>query len=700
MSRPRRKSKRKIASSTEQSDSRPAEVAGAVAKPWSATGLLLVVMMAVAAVVMVVHRPALYAEVLSFDDTQYLTDNPLVQNPSWAAAGRFLGEVFEPSTVGGYYQPLSMISLMLDHALGGRADNLFPFHRTSLLLHTANTVLVILLLYLLFRRVWVAGLIGLLFGVHPLTVETIAWIGERKTLLASFFVLWCLIAYVRHARRRSPMGYGVAVLMFVMALMSKPTTTPLPVLLLLLDCWPLRRLNRRAVLEKIPFLLIACVSAVVTVVSQARTASATMPGDYPAARVPLILCHNIIFYLYKIVWPTDLSSHYPVPEPLSLAAPMVLAGVVGTCLLVAVLLLSWRRTPALLVGSVFFFVAIFPTMGVIGFTNVIAADKFAYFPSLGLMLILAWALSRWWDRPPVVAQRVVMVLVVLGVCGAEVRGTRHYLSYWGDTETFYARMIELEPGAASLHWGLGYYLYAEGRYDDAVSEYLEALRLDPDSPDVPESLGVVLARQGRLDEAIAHYRRMLEAQPGSARIHNNLGLALFMREDVDEAVTQFQRALELDPEFARAHKNLGVVYSHRGQHEEAIAALQRALSADPSFAGAHNNLGLELMRLGRVAEALEHCEAAVRLNPGLAVNHRNLGSALARLDRLEEAESAYRGALAIRPHDADLHYLLGRLLNRQGRRQDALTSYQEAFRLDPGHSGARRLLEADSGDSG
>ena len=194
-------------------------------------GLLVIVCVVAAAA----HWPALPARALSFDDHQYLHNNQLVQNPSWTSAWRFLSEVFEPSTVGGYYQPLAMISLMFDCAMGGGPDNLRPFHVTSLSLHVLNTALVIVLLYMLFGKVWPAAMVGLLFGVHPLTVEPIPWIGERKTLLASFFALWCVIIYVRYSRKSSWKLYAGCVVMYVLALMAKPTTTPLPVLLLLLD---------------------------------------------------------------------------------------------------------------------------------------------------------------------------------------------------------------------------------------------------------------------------------------------------------------------------------------------------------------------------------------------------------------------------------------------------------------------------------
>ncbi len=198
---------------------------------------------ATAAIAAAVHWPALSAKAASFDDDQYLTENGLVKNPSLNSARRFLFEVLEPSTVEGYYQPLAMISLMLDYAAGGRETNLRPFHTTSLAFHTANTALVIVLLYMLFGNIWAAAGAGLLFGVHPMTVEPIPWVGERKTLLAAFFALWSLILYVRYSRNGGWKSYAGCFLMYLLALMSKPTSVPLPVVMFLMDYWPLERIG-------------------------------------------------------------------------------------------------------------------------------------------------------------------------------------------------------------------------------------------------------------------------------------------------------------------------------------------------------------------------------------------------------------------------------------------------------------------------
>ncbi|MHC4575685.1 MAG: tetratricopeptide repeat protein, partial [Planctomycetota bacterium] len=545
--------------------------------------LLALLMLAVGAVVLVGHWPALSAKVFSFDDTQYLTKNRLVQNPGWHSAKRFLTEVLEPSTVNGYYQPLSMISLMLDVAIGGTPDNLRPFHLTSLCLHVTNTLLVIVLLYVLFRSIWPAVLVGLLFGVHPLTVEPIPWVGERKTLLASFFALCSIIVYVRYAARPDWRLFLGCTLLYILALMAKPTTTPLPLLLLLLDFWPLKRLSKNTLLEKVPLFLIMVIFAVITVVSQARTASAQMPGTRNLGQILLILSHNIIFYLYKIVWPANLSSHYPLPKSLAISDSMVLAGVVGTCVLLPLLLVSLRWTRVLITGWLFFFVAIFPTMGVIGFTNVIASDKFAYLPSLGLLIVLAYLLARLCEHVRgSTVWRVTIVAFLIAVAACEAFATRHYLEKWRDTETFYRYMLSLTPNAASLHDGLGDALKQKGETQQAIQHFRTAVKLNPKHYGFRNNLALILFRQGRVEEAITHFYYAVTLNPNYAAGHKNLAIALALQGKVDDAITHFRIALHLRPDDANLHYNLGVMLVRKELTEEAVNEFREALRIDPT----------------------------------------------------------------------------------------------------------------------
>jgi len=359
--------------------------------------------------------------------------------------------------------------------------------------------------------------------VHPLTVEPIPWIGERKTLLASFFALWCLIFYVRYARKADwKLFIGVAAA-YVLALMSKPTVTFLPVLLILLDFWPLRRLNKKALTEKLPLLVIMVIFAFITVISQGRAAGVRMPGEYGPGRIPLILCHNIIFYLSKIVWPVGLSSHYPFPSPLSASDPVVLAGIIGTCILLAALALSVLWTRAFLTGWLFFFVAIFPTMGVIGFTNVIASDKYAYLPSVGLLMVLTWLLGRLWSFARSVSiYRIIIVVFILSLAAAESIATHRHLLRWQTTESLYGYMLSLTPNVSPLHCNYGSYLYKKGRLGAAMEHFSEAARIMPQNFQAYNNMGVVYSLEGKTEQAIACWEEVLKLRPDWVATINNL----------------------------------------------------------------------------------------------------------------------------------------------------------------------------------
>lgn len=587
----------------------------------------------VAVIVTAVHWPALSANAVSFDDPEYLLENPLVQNPSWHSAGRFLGEVFEPSTVHGYYQPLTMISLMLDHAVGGRSDHLRPFHRTNLLLHVLNTSLVIVLVYLLFGQVWPAGLVGLLFGVHPVTAESIPWIAERKTVLATFFALASLVFYVRYVRRSGRTSYAGSLVMMAAALLSKPTTLPLPVLFFLLDYWPLRRLNRRAIVEKIPFFAVAGVSAIVTVVSQSRTSVAAIPVDRSPADLLLVVCHNIVFYLSKIIWPANLSSHYPYPQPLALSDPAVLAGVVGTGLLLVGLFVSLRWTRALLAGWLFFFVSLVPTLGVISFTDTIAALRFAYFPFVGLLFVVAAGLGGWWTRPASGRKtgiRRLASIVLVGVLAAgETVATRRYLVHWRDTESLYAHMLSIAPDAPTLNYNRGVILLKQGKPTEAIEQFNRVLRSHPDFARAHSDLGVALQQTGRPDEAIAHFREAVRIDPGLARAYFNLGIILADERRFDEAVENLRRAAQLQPRSPTTHFYLGSALAEHGELPPAIEHFEQAIALSPGYVDAHFALGRALELQGRINEAIRQYQRVLELNPAHAPARSALANAAA-----------------------------------------------------------------------
>lgn len=606
---------------------RPAERVDRAGVPPAA--LLLILALIVAVIVSAVHWPALSARALCFEDHKHALHNPLVQNPGWESIGRLLGEVLEPSA-GGYYKPLAFLSLMGDAALGGRVDNLRPFRRTSLALHVINTLLVMVLLHQLFNQPVVAAMLATLFGLHPLMVESIPWAAERKNLLAAFFGLCCLVCYVRYAHRGRRWTYGGVLAAYVLALMSKPTATMLPGLLLLLDYWPLRRLNWRALIEKVPFIAIGAVSAAITFISQARTAAVSMPTEHGFWQAPLVVCHNIVFYLYKIVWPANLSAHYPHPEPLALSHPMVLAGVIGTGLLIVALAISLRWTPAWAVGWVFFFIAILPALGVVGFMIAIAADRFAYLPVVGFLLPLAWLLGQAWlgwsQRPGGTVWRVALVVVVLVVATAEAVGTRRYLTRWRNSETLYNHMLAEAPNAAIVHYGLGYCYETQDRLSEAEAEYRQALRFREEYPEAHYNLGVILMRQGKADQAMGHYREALRLSPDFIEPRNNLAGLLMERGELDEAIEHYRHILRAGPDLAPARAGLGVALAKQGRFDDAVEQFRRAVRIEPGNAAIRYLLGNALKAQGRHEQAAEQYRQVLRIDPNHAEARRRLQS--------------------------------------------------------------------------
>jgi Flp pilus assembly protein TadD len=354
--------------------------------------------------------------------------------------------------------------------------------------------------------------------------------------------------------------------------MSKPTSTPLPALMLLLDFWPLKRLKWRVVSEKIPFFVLGGIFAIITYISQTRTAASISPGQAGLWRITLIVCHNIIFYLYKIAWPVNLSSHYPFPESLNLSQPMVLAGVIGTCILIPLLIVSLRRTRAAFTGWLLFFVAILPTLGVIGFTNVIASDKFAYLPSIGLLMILASFLG-WFcnvaDIGKPAVRYVTILIIVLIVSCAEAASVRGYLVYWRDSVTYFQRMVSMQPRLYLAHYNLGVPYGKLGRYAEAIDAYKQAIRLRPDYAEAHNNLGAVYGKLGRYTEAIDAYKQAIKLKPDSARAHNNLGAIYSKLGRYTEAIDVYKQAIKIKPDYAEAHLCLGLTFLLSGDKASA-----------------------------------------------------------------------------------------------------------------------------------
>jgi protein O-mannosyl-transferase len=553
------------------------------------TCILGILIIAVVAIILAVYWPVLSCQAESFDDLAYCLGNPLVQSPSWASAKRFLCEVLKPSTVHGYYQPLTMISLMVDYALLGPVE-LGPYHITNLTLHITNTVLIIILLYILFGNPYTAAIVGLLFGLHPLTVEPVAWVSERKTLLAAFFSLLCMVFYILFARRHKFGFYITCFLMYVLSLMSKPTGTMLPVCLLLLDYWPLNRLSKKTVLEKIPFFAITVISSIITFISQKLTCGLKTPNQYGFFRIPLVVCYDIIFYLKKIVWPVDLCPFYPFPERLSLSNPSILLSVIGCAFLIFFLIISLKCTRALIFAGIFFFIALFPTMQIFQVSDVIASDKYVYLPSVGILIAFSFFLYNLWLKAAAINKTLYLqfaAAIIIGfLCIAESLSTRSFLVNWRDTITHWRNMLNNTPGEEKLRFNLAYCLEQKGDFNEAILHYNQVI--NKNKPGYYQynsfiNIASCFEKTGRYADLKTCYTNALINYHDSHVILNSLAwmLATFPEKeyrDGPNAVLYAKKACELTefktPEYI---DTLAAAYAEAAQFDEAVKAAEQAI---------------------------------------------------------------------------------------------------------------------------
>ncbi len=677
--------------------------------------LFLAGLILLCAIVAAVHWPVLSAQALNLDDGDFLRDNPLVQNPSWNSAKRFFVEVLEPSTVKGYYLPISMTSLMGDYAAGGRADDLYAFHRTSLILHVINCVLVAILLWMLFEHAPAALLAAMLFGLHPLTVEPVAWIGERKTLLAMLFVLIAMISYMRFTRNRRWFWMAGVALAFLFALLSKPTAVPLPLMLVAMDYWPLRRDIKRSLVEKIPLFALAALSAVITLISHGRTAGLLESAQRGFFENLLLSCHLVAFYGQKLLFPSGLTSVYLPPSPISFSNTTILIGIVVTVLVALALIYSLRRSRVLVGGAMLVILGLAPTLGFVRYSWIYASDKYLYLPAIGILLVIAWGLKRWWPKGQ--SGRIGMVVAILVVCGLEGMGVRSYLTKWRDTKTLCEYMDSLAPGTPQIIINLADTYESEGRRSEAIALYRNAVERMPDYALARNNLGSMLAREGQYDEAVKHLRRAIELEAGYAPAYSNLALAMLEAGHVDDAETMCEKAIALKPEYPRPVFVMGRIKQARGDIDGAIEYFRRATLADrndvealialadtlqlkgrmqesadvyrkllaiqPGNAVAHHNLAIAMRDSGDQATAITELRKAIDLDPSYADAHNNLGVSLAAVGKPDQALEHFSKATELSPDYGEAHHNLGLVYQQMGRHREATASFRKAAELSP-----------------
>jgi len=523
------------------------------ASPRARTTLAVVATVLVIGIV-AVYAPVRHAAFLSLDDTIYVSENPYVRAGLTADGVRHALY----GSRGALWLPLSFISHMIDVSLFG-LDPTGP-HLVNIALHAANAVLLLLLLVRATGSVAPSIAVAALFTLHPLRVESVAWIAERKDVLSAFFGFLTLHAWVSHARRPSFGRYLVVVGLTVLALLSKPMLVTLPALMLLMDLWPLRRLEgdsgtpratvRDLVLEKIPLLLLGAAAAGMTLFTARQASALVTLSDNPFATRLAHATVSYVWHAWKMAWPTGLAIFYPLHSWAAWQVGGAAVTVVGAAILAVA---AWRRARWISIGLAWWAIALFPVCGLFQAGSQGMADRFTYVPSIGLLVAIAWTLDALARAP---RTRIALGAGVVVASAALAVASARQIAYWRDGRTLYERTLAVTTGNWIIQAEVGNQLLGEGQPERAYAHFEESYRLEPRFAKAAFGLGLTAKALGRPDEAEAHYRDTLRVDPTYVKAHTNLGTLLFTRNDTDEGLHHLSEAARMEPDSPEALANL------------------------------------------------------------------------------------------------------------------------------------------------
>ena len=538
-------------------------------------------------------------EFLNYDDNIYITKNHQVQ------AGLNLESTIWSFTSGtmvsNYWHPLTWLSHILDFQLYGM--NAGGHHMTSLLFHITNT----LLLFFIFRRmtgdIWQSGCVATLFALHPLHVESVAWVAERKDVLSTFFWLLTMLAYCRYIEKPVLIRYFMVLLFFVLGLMSKPMLVTLPFVLLLMDYWPLGRIqlgqviksgNVKAqktsvfhlVVEKIPFFLLTAAASMTAYITQQKGGALTCM-DLALLKIQIAnALVSYVSYIGKMIWPGQLAVFYPHPGTLpiweSVGAALLLIS------LTAFVIILWRRFPYLSVGWFWYTGTLVPVIGLVKVGSFAMADRYTYVPLIGLFIIAAWGVSDLLKKREY--RKIFLGVLATLYLSILMTATWKQVGYWENSTTLFKHSLNVTVNNYIAHDKLGEALAEQNRTAEAIRHYSEALRIEPDFVQAHLSMGDAHASLGNNEDAVYYYNKALQKKPNYEKAHNNLGNAMARQGNVEAAAYHYNEALKINPNHAGAHYNLGKIAANQGKIEDAILYYRKALLLNPIMTEAIYNL--------------------------------------------------------------------------------------------------------------
>jgi tetratricopeptide (TPR) repeat protein len=624
--------------------------------------LVLIIMM-LTLFILSAYWPVQKYEFVNYDDTIYVTANYSIQkNITFASISNTFSHFHT-----GHWHPLTMMSHMLDWQLFG--DRAGGHHWMNVIIHIFNTILLFLLLNRLTGAVWRSAFVAALFAIHPLNVESVAWISERKNVLSTFFLILTMLFYVRYVESPGWRRYLPVLICFALGLMSKPMLVTLPFILLLLDYWPLNRLHIdfqsnhqlkirelicknsnktfNLILEKIPLFVLSVISIYLTLYASEYVSDI---ANFESLSLPERISNAVVSYasyIKKLFWPTDLAVFYPI---IDIPVWQFFAALLFLICVTFLVCRYFRKYPYLFVGWFWYLGTLIPVIGLVQVGSQAMADRYTYVPLIGIFIVLAWGLAS-------IASTKYLKNIVVIVSGLSLIIlfiiTNFQIQHWRDTTSLFEQALNVTENNYIAHFGLANELLKKNKPDEAIKHYHISLMLDPKNDNALVGFAWALHMKGEDNKAIPMLNLSLKLHPKSIETHNRLGFILFQEGRVDEAIIEYQKAIDLNNEEPLPHINLGNAFIKMGKTEEAINEYRKVLRINPKHAGAHNNIAMLLMSQGKNMEAIKHFREAIRLEPKYANAHFYLAKILKQEGLDAEANYHYQEALNINPEYKD-----------------------------------------------
>ncbi len=634
----------------------------------------------------VIYLPVFNNKLLAWDDDLYIKSNPLVYSIN-------LKDIFSQYVMGNYH-PLTILTFAIEYQFFGLNET--GYHVINLLLHLLNVFLVFYVINLLANKPTVALVASLLFGIHPLHVESVAWAAELKDLLYTFFFLASYILYLKYLTLQQKKLYVFSLLLFCLSLLSKAMAASLPVVLILTDYFKGRNINGKVWLEKLPFILLSIAFGIVAVWAQ-KSSGATEVVNFDLLQRIVFACYGFIMYIVQLFFPLHLSAYYPYPikSTESMPAHYYLYPILFAGLIIAVFY-SLRFTKKFFFGIVFFAITIFLVLQLLPVGGAIIADRYSYIPSIGIFFLAGEGFDLLLNKKFRVPAFILLAIITIFF---SIR-TYTRCNIWNNDLTLWDDVISKYQTVPIAYNNRGLIYLNQGKNDTALMDFNKAIELKPDYAKAYNNRGALYMNENKNDEALKNFDKAIEFMPSFEGFHISRGNALKNKNRSDEAFMEYDKALSLRADFAEAFYSRGILFMNQGKNSQAIEEYSKAIGLNPNYIEAYLNRGNSFRENKQFDDALKDYEKVIKLDPGFSLAYFNRGTLFMNRTMNELAQKDFDKAIELNPGYVQAFHNKGNIFYNEKKYEEAISNYSRAIKIKPDYAVSfysRALAEFYSG---